>query len=194
MPGSLLTYTIDKSIKSGKKAGFLISIGHSILELLIVIILLSGFGKYLSTDLAKIIIGFTGGIILCFLGMDAVRGAVANRLNISFKDESGSKYGNILVGGVVVSASNPYFIIWWATVGLGLIQSAYNSFAVAGVVIFYLGHILSDISWYGLISVLISKTRTFINMKVYRIVISVLGIFLFGFGFAFILNSIKVLI
>ena len=32
MPGSLLTYTLDKSIKSGPKAGLIISIGHALLE------------------------------------------------------------------------------------------------------------------------------------------------------------------
>ncbi len=120
MPGSLLTYAIDKSIKFGKKSGFIISIGHSLLELFIVLILMLGFGKYLAADPSRIIIGFIGGIILCFLGADAIRGIVANKLSVNFEGGSSSRHGNLFVGGAVISASNPYFLIWWVGVGLGL--------------------------------------------------------------------------
>jgi threonine/homoserine/homoserine lactone efflux protein len=69
MPGSLLTYTIDKSIRNGAKAGLIISIGHALLELILVLLLLFGFGRYLGTELAKTIIGIAGGLVLSLFGI-----------------------------------------------------------------------------------------------------------------------------
>lgn len=66
MPGSLLTYTMEKSIKSGPRAGIAVSVGHALLELLLVILLFLGVGRYLQTPLAQVIIGTIGGIVLIF--------------------------------------------------------------------------------------------------------------------------------
>ncbi|HEX2946275.1 MAG TPA: LysE family transporter [Clostridia bacterium] len=191
MPGSLLTYTLDKSMKAGAKAGFLISVGHALLELVLVILIFLGAGKYLGTTAAQTVIGILGGLVLIFFGVGMVTDIVKGRISIDFNKPADGKYGNIIVGGALISASNPYFIIWWAAVGLGLIMNAYNSLGIPGIVLFYFGHILADFTWYCFISALISKARTFINLKVYRAVIILLGICLVGFGLSFLIASIK---
>ena len=192
MPGSLLTYTLDKSIKTGARAGFLISVGHALLELALVILIFLGVGKYLGTTAAQMIIGILGGLVLIFFGSGMVKDIVKGNISIDFNKPADGKYGNIIVGGALISASNPYFIIWWAAIGLGLIMNAYNSFGIAGVILFYFGHIISDFTWYCFISALISKTRTFINRKAYKIVIALLGICLVGFGLSFLIKSVKI--
>lgn len=193
MPGSLLTYTLNKSIKSGVKAGLLISLGHCILELILVILIFIGVGKYLQTSLAQLVIGIIGGIVLIFFGINMLRDAILNRLNIDFKNESKSKSGNLVISGALISATNPYFPLWWVAIGLGLITNAYNLFGLFGVVFFYLGHIIADLTWYGFISAVIGKTRNFINPKIYKIIITFLGLCLIGFGASFILGSIKIM-
>lgn len=193
MPGSLLTYTLEKSIKSGTKAGLMISIGHSLLELVLVILIFLGIGKYLGTPPAQLAIGIIGGIVLIFFGINMLKDIYLGKVNINFANERDGKYGNILIGGALISASNPYFIVWWAAVGLGLIMTAYNTFGLIGVVFFYLGHITSDITWYVCISMIISKSKKFINLKVYKIIIAVLGICLIGFGINFIISAVRVI-
>lgn len=193
MPGSLLTYTLDKSIKSGTKAGLMISIGHALLELVLVILIFLGIGKYLGTPLTQLIIGILGGIVLIFFGVSMVKDIYLGKVSIDLKNEPDGKYGNILIGGALISASNPYFIVWWAAVGLGLIMNAYNTFGLIGVILFYFGHIMSDITWYVFVSALISKTRSFINLKIYKIIISVLGISLIVFGASFLISSARVI-
>jgi threonine/homoserine/homoserine lactone efflux protein len=191
MPGSLLTYTIDKSIKKGTKAGLLISIGHSVLELVLVIIIFLGIGSYLGTTLAHIIIGILGGIVLILFGVSMLWDIYLGKVNIDFKGSTDTKYGNIILGGALISASNPYFLVWWAVVGLGLIMNAYNMFGITGIALFYFGHIMADFTWYLFVSALISKTRNFINLKIYKIIITVLGLSLVGFGVSFILSAIR---
>jgi threonine/homoserine/homoserine lactone efflux protein len=53
MPGTLLTYTLDMSLKKGIKAGFLIPLGHVILEAFVVLLLLLGLSKYITTPEQK---------------------------------------------------------------------------------------------------------------------------------------------
>lgn len=192
MPGSLLTYTLDKSIRYGAKAGLLISIGHSLLELVLVLLIFLGIGKYLSAKPAQLIIGLLGGIVLICFGLKMLKDTYAGKVTINFDTKADNNYGNIIVGGALISASNPYFIVWWAAVGMGLIVNAYNTFGITGVILFYLGHITSDITWYVFVSALISKTRTFIIQKVYRIIVAILGIGLIGFGTSFLISSAKI--
>jgi threonine/homoserine/homoserine lactone efflux protein len=191
MPGSLLTYTIEKSMKIGPKAGFLVSVGHSLLELLLVILLFLGLGKYLETPLAQMIIGILGGAVLIFFGVSMIKDVVQGKINIEMKESTTSKSGGIILGSALISASNPYFAVWWAAVGLGLMMNAYNLLGLAGVVLFYTGHILADFTWYMSVSFVIGKTRRFINMKVYRVIIIILGAVLIGFGAGFLVASGK---
>lgn len=191
MPGSLLTYTIEKSMKSGPKAGIFVSIGHALLELLVVILLFLGVGKYLETPLAQMIIGILGGAVLIFFGAGMIRDVAQGRINIDMKESSVSKSGGIILGSALISASNPYFSVWWAAVGLGLMMDAYNLLGLTGVVLFYTGHILSDFTWYTFVSFVIGKTRRFINMKVYKVIILILGAVLIAFGIGFLVSSGK---
>jgi threonine/homoserine/homoserine lactone efflux protein len=190
MPGSLLTYALDKTIRTGAKAGFLISIGHSLLELLLVLLMLAGVGAYLGTETAKTVIGIVGGGVLLFFGITMLRDAVQDKVSIDVKGHSKEKQGNMILGGAIISASNPFFIIWWMAVGLGMIMAAYSTFGLAGVAAFYFGHILSDITWYGFLSIVISRTRGFISRKVYRGIVAVLGVCLIGFGGSFLAAAI----
>lgn len=194
MPGSLLTYTLDQSIKSGVKAGLMVSIGHTLLELLLLILILLGFGQYLSSDLAQMIIGLLGGFVLIYLGGGMVKDSYTGKIAINLQMETKTKSGNMLIGGAVISATNPYFTVWWAAVGLGLIMNAFNTFGLVGVIIFYLGHIISDFSWYLFISWLVSKTRSFISLNVYKVIVLFLGICLIGFGAGFLWNCSKLII
>jgi len=194
MPGSLLTYTLEKSIKSGTKAGVMISIGHSLLELVLIILIFLGIGKYLGTPPVQLIIGMIGGIVLIFFGINMIRDTHLGKVSMDFANKQNEeKFKNILIGGALISASNPYFIFWWAAVGLGLIMNAYNTFGLKGVILFYLGHIMSDITWYVFISALVSKSKKFINLRIYKIKIAVLGICLIGFGVRFLISSANIL-
>ena len=190
MPGPLFTYAIDKSIKHGSISGLLISIGHVLLEFIIVMLMLFGLSRFLGTELARAIIGAAGGLALGYLAVCMLRDALLNRINTNFKDNKiDARYGNMLVAGALISVLNPGFVFWWGVVGLGLTMSAYASFGIAGVIVFFLGHILADISWYCFISILISKTRSFINIKIYRVLIISLAGMLLIMALSFIYGS-----
>jgi threonine/homoserine/homoserine lactone efflux protein len=192
MPGPVLTYTIRQSLVSGPKAGFVIMVGHAILEILLISLIFLGFGVILQSNAAQIMIGIVGGLLLIYLGGGMITGAIQNKVKIQV-DGSGGESRGMVLSGFLISASNPYFLLWWAVIGLGFLLAAYKAFGVPGVAVFYLGHILADFAWYGLISTLIGKTREFINERVYRFVVAGLGAMLIYFGGSFVLNAAAVL-
>ncbi len=192
MPGSLLTYTIRKALSEGPRAGFIIVAGHALLELALVIVIFLGFDMVLQSKAAQVGIGLVGGALLAYMGLDMIRSSAKNRLTVQMdSDRTGS--GSMVVYGIVLSATNPYFLLWWAIVGLGFIMQSYQTLGYMGAGIYYLGHIAADFGWYGLISIVVGKTRKFIKEKPYRVIIIALGAMLIFFGIKFILGAVKLM-
>ncbi len=192
MPGSLLTYTIRKALSEGSRAGFIIVAGHALLELALVIVIFLGFDLVLQSRQAQIIIGLAGGALLAYMGFDMIRSALKNKLTVQMDgDKTGT--GSMLIYGAVLSAANPYFILWWAVIGLGFIMQSYQSLGFMGAGIYYLGHITADFAWYGLISIVVGRTRKFIKERPYRSIITVLGAMLVFFGANFVFDAVKLI-
>ncbi|HPF20203.1 MAG TPA: LysE family transporter [Syntrophomonas sp.] len=191
MPGSVFTYTVDRSLRHGVKAGVLVSLGHALLELILVILIFVGAGRYLAAESAGIAIGLIGGVVLVYLGSQMLKDVYLNKITLETGEMHDHKQGGMFMAGMVLSATNPYFLIWWSAVGLALIMSAYHSLGVWGIVIFYLGHILGDITWYTFVAAMVSKSRHLLNIAIYKTIIVVLALCLVGFGASFFAGSIK---
>jgi threonine/homoserine/homoserine lactone efflux protein len=192
MPGPLLTYTIGQALNSGPFAGLIIITGHALLELVLVILIFMGFDTILQSDGAQIGISIVGGLLLVYMGSQMIFGSIRNKVKIELdKKDTGAR--NMVFAGIMVSAANPYFFLWWAVVGLGFLLQAYKSFGLAGVAVFYMGHILADFFWYGSISLVVGKTRRFIRENPYRFLIALLGAVLIYFGGSFFYNALPLL-
>ncbi len=189
MPGPLLTVTIGESVKRGSKAGPLIIVGHAILEGALVVILLSGLSSLFLKREFKIFSFISGGLILLLMGYMMIRDA--KKVNVHQTVEGDGKKGNLIVLGVLGSISNPYWIVWWATIGLGYLVASIK-WGISGVLAFFIGHILADFVWYTFVSVGMSKGKKVLSKKAYQGIILACGIFLLGFGGWFLFEGIKV--
>ena len=193
MPGSLLTYTIRQSLSTGPRAGFIVAAGHAALELILVVLIFLGFGGLLQSGAVQIGIGLIGGALLAYMGIDMIAGAIRNTIKVKM-DGHDAKTKSLFLSGIAVSAMNPYFLLWWAVIGLGFIMQAYVASGLAGVGVYYLGHISADFIWYGFISAVVGTTKKFIKETPYRVVIALLGGLLIFFGGKFLLIAISKLI
>jgi len=193
MPGSLLTYTIRKSLSSGPRSGFIIAAGHALLELILVIVIFLGFDRFLQAEPIQIGIGIIGGILLSWMGLDMIISSAKNKVSVQ-ADQEQARAGNMIISAILISAANPYFLLWWAVVGLGFIMQSYESFGLAGVAVYYFGHISADIGWYGLVSAVVGTTRRFISEKLYRIILVILGALLIFFGGKFAFEAVKAIV
>lgn len=178
MPGPLLSVTISESPSRGFMTGPLLIAGHAVLELAMVVALLLGLAPILVQDRAFVIIALAGALILLWMALGMFRSLPSLRLDFA---ESGKQRSNLFLAGIVLSLANPYWAVWWATIGLGYILYC-KGFGLAGVGVFFIGHIMADLFWYGAVSTAIGRGRHFLSDKIYRVIIGICAGFLMFFA------------
>lgn len=187
MPGPLLTVTIAESAHRGFKAGPLIVLGHALLELALIIALLAGLSFYLKKPVVTNVISLVGGGFLIFIGLNMIRDVIKGRVSLEQNKNNTGKGMTMhpVVAGILVSLSNPFWIVWWATIGLTYLTLALKS-GTAGIASFFTGHIMADLLWYSLIAAAVAGGRRFLKKQVYQVIIILCGVFLTGLGGYFI--------
>jgi len=194
MPGPLLTYVISGSLKRGFIAGPLIIIGHAVLELLLVVLLLLGLNQLFASPLFTAIIGIIGGIVLILMALDMIRSASTKSLSLEKSLEADSstehKLRGFIIPGALISIANPYWTIWWATIGMSYLANA-SQHGPTATGSFFIGHIAADFGWYALVSFVVARGRKFLNDRIYRNLIIIFSLILIYFGFSFLIDSIK---
>ncbi|MFA7079195.1 MAG: LysE family transporter [Syntrophomonas sp.] len=191
MPGPLLTATIAESMRHGFRAGPYIVLGHAILELALVLALLAGLAAFLIRPEVGSAIALLGGAFLMFMGFTMSRDALRSNISLEAIQSSGPEKIRLhpIVAGITVSFANPFWHVWWATVGLSYISLAIKSGTI-GMASFFSGHITADLVWYSLVSLAVSGGRKFINQSVYNFILTACGIFLLGIGVYFIYTAL----
>ena len=185
-PGPMLVATITASIRDGWTVGPRIVAGHMAIEAIFVLFILVGLADYIIPH--STIIAFAGGISLVFFGAITLRAAQTASLLVSGEEEYVSPY----LAGFITSVSNPYFWLWWLTIGAGfLLDGVQGGFLVVGA--FVAGHWLADLGWFTFISVGIGRSRTLLSEQVYRGVIRACGVILVLFGLYYIVSFLPVL-
>jgi len=186
MPGPVLTVTVSESAHRGAVVGPLIILGHGILELILVLALLAGLAPVLSRNEVFVVIALTGGSILLWMSYTMFRDLPKMTLDMNV---SGKKPRNLVLAGILLSLANPYWFIWWATIGIGYILFSFQ-YGIAGIIAFYSGHILADLAWYSIISFGIAKGRHLFNDARYRALIACCACFLLLLSFYFFYSGI----
>jgi threonine/homoserine/homoserine lactone efflux protein len=197
-PGPLLTYTIIKTMESktrGYLIGFAVIAGHALLEMVIVIALLSGLTFLLKNVLIIRIVSITGCLFLIFFGVSIIRDVIKGKVQIDFlhpgkkavtgseKKAAASVLKNPVIGGIITSMSNPYWWIWWASIGSAFwVTFNISADNIPGIISFFLGHEAGDLVWYVFISFIIFFGKGFISKKIYLSVLVLCGVFMILFG------------
>lgn len=191
-PGPLLTYTIIKSARTERRGylmGLWIIAGHALLEAGIVLFLLLGF-SFVFQKLAVVRgIGLAGGILLVLFGLSVLRDLWKGAIDTDFLNpdsEADSQAGGIhnpVLGGVLISMANPYWWVWWATIGLAFM----SRFEISldnwpGLLAFFLGHEAGDLLWYLIVSFAAFFGIRRMNPRVYCGILLLCGVFMIGFG------------
>jgi len=186
MPGPVLTITISESIKRGFIAGPLIILGHAILEISLLVLLVLGFADLINNPALLGIVGIAGGLVLLWISFDMLKGIRQLTLDLS---SGKSARGGPVIAGILTSLANPYWIIWWATIGLGYVIISMK-LGFIGVAVFFAGHILADLLWYSTVSLLVSRGRKHISDRIYRGVIGTCAVMLIFFAVYFVYDPI----
>lgn len=182
MPGPLLTVTIVESSRRGALTGPFLMAGHALLEIVMVAALLMGLGPVLSHDAAAIVLGLAGGVALTWMSVGIFRGLPSLRLVSAAEGKPvHTAHRNRAFTGILMSLANPYWTLWWATIGLGYLNVA-RAAGVPGVVAFFCGHIAGDIVWYTAVSWSVARGSRLMSTPVYRTIMALCASALLGFA------------
>lgn len=192
MPGPLLAVTVRHASRRGVSAAPLLILGHGALEAVLVVLLLVGLADWIRGEGATTAIALAGSAMLLWMAWGMAREVRTLRLPgpggrgeeaDPGEDGRGGRFRTV-VDGIVASASNPYWTVWWATIGLGYLVLS-RDLGARGVLLFFAGHLLADAAWYLFVGVAVSMGRTRFTDRMYRAVVGGCAAFLVLFAVSF---------
>ncbi len=183
MPGPMFTVTLAKSYKS-RFAGTQVALGHTIVEVPLILLIYFGFARFFQHHLVQFIVSLIGGGMLAWLGVSMFRA----RAKV-VKEGRDLPYNSVMAG-VITSALNPFFLLWWATVGSMLVMNSL-SFGLAGFALLILVHLMADLVWLSFVSLLVNKTRSLWGKGFQQGLFIVCSLALIGLGGWFLSSGVR---
>jgi threonine/homoserine/homoserine lactone efflux protein len=199
-PGPLFFANLIYGSKQGFHAGIKIALGHTIVEFLLILLLalgLFGFSSIILSNESLRVIGLIGGAAIIFFSLSQINGIIKRRRRVGEDINNYNNNNDIfkintikrrldepLIIGLVFSILNPFFLVWWLTVGLKLISDSVYLFdtIVAGAIFLFSFHIWMDYAWLGATSYMIYKGRSILKARFYYIFLFSISIILASYG------------
>ena len=144
--------------------------------------------KVLKSTTTKIVIGFAGGIFLVIMAIQMLRSVKSTEQ----QEVQVTKRGPV-VAGIVLSGSNPFFLIWWASVGLNLAITA-TGFGIWAFALFAIVQWLCDFIWFSILSWASFKGSVLLGPHSQKVILLICSLALLGFGLFFIYNAADILV
>ncbi len=182
-PGTVTAAAIAHGARR-RDAGILIALGHGIIEFPLMFLIILGFAAIIESAAMQIAIGIIGGIFLLWMGVQMIREIRREDFSVEATCKSPP-----LLTGLILSAGNPYFLLWWATVGLNLAIEARKLGWVA-FVLFTIVHWLCDLVWLGFLGWMSYGGAKALGNKSQRIILGVCGTALILFSIKFVYSAI----
>ena len=183
MPGPMFATVLAKSYKS-PWAGAQASLGHAVIEVPLILLIYFGAATFFEQTAVQFILGVAGGgmVVWMGIGMFRARKAIAN-------GQKDTAY-NAFTAGIILSAGNPFFLLWWATVGALLVLRA-AEFGAGGLWALILTHWSVDLIWLSIVSALVYKTHRLWAPAFQEGVFILCSLLLIGFGGWFMVSGLQ---
>ncbi len=194
MPGPVSAMAITEGTRRGPLAGPLITAGHAAAEAVMLGLLVLGMNRTLQEPVVVGAIGILGGAVLAWMGWGIASAAWRNRLDPPAETASGSAGRSLVRAGLLTTVTNPYWLLWWATVGAAYFVrfTRFGPLAVGGL--FFIGHLSLDLGWNSFLALIVGAGRGKIPAGAFRIVLGGCGIFLIGMSLYFVSSGVNFLI
>jgi threonine/homoserine/homoserine lactone efflux protein len=164
-PGPLLALVIGQVLAQGFAAVLLIMLGHALIEALFIGGFALGLTQKLQQPRLRGALALVGGLALAWMGLDIL--LHARQATLAGNSAEAMAWPWLILAGVGVSLSNPYFTGWWATVGASQIAT-FELRRGGDYVVFWVGHEMGDIVWYAFVAALLALGRNLLSDGVYQ--------------------------
>ncbi|MDY7009204.1 MAG: LysE family transporter [Planctomycetota bacterium] len=186
-PGPVTAVTLGLGARN-RHAGALVAIGHGIVEFPLMVLIILGIGGMFEIPAVRIGIGLAGGAMLIAMSVSMLM-----QVRKPAPSQSAPAIRGPVLTGILLSIGNPYFLLWWATVGLALASQAV-SLGLIAFVFFAVLHWLCDLVWLEALSAASYRGSRIIGGASRRIVMAICAAALFFFGLVFLFKGARRLI
>lgn len=182
-PGPLFAANVAYGLKGGAKSGLKMAYGHTVIELPLVVLLGIGAITLVSLPQFREVIAILGALgLFVFAAMQIKK--VLKKPSDVFEEKRGP-----FIAGIMLSGLNPFFLIWWFTIGFKLISDALLLWSLAGILVMFVFHIWMDYAWLCSVGFLSSKGKRIVSNKNYKIFIIAISAVLVYYGVTFVLQA-----
>lgn len=181
-PGPLTAATVEAGVHR-RHAGALVALGHALIEFPLALLVLAGVGRVLQQAGVRLGIGLAGGAFLLLMGAQMLGARASGSL-------AAPPARHPLVTGLVLTGANPYFLLWWATVGLALATQAAGLGALA-FAIFVVVHWVCDLVWLEVLSTTSHRGAKVIGERGQQVVRVACGAAMLLFGVLFLRDAVR---
>jgi threonine/homoserine/homoserine lactone efflux protein len=181
-PGPTLVATVNSSLKSGWTAGPKVALGHALVELFVFLLIVMGLAA--AAQQYSRFIAVLGGLALIAFGLLTVKGSKKASLDTPTSNSAQNPY----LAGVLTSAANPYFWIWWLSIGGAMVIDGLKG-GLFLACLFMIGHWGADFGWYTLVSASLDKGRKVLSEVNYQRILALCGCFLIVFGLYYLTKT-----
>ena len=140
-PGPLTAFLIARGRES-PWAGLWVTLGHALAEVPLIIALYAGLQPFFEIQGIREGVSLLGGGVLIYLGSGVFR---------SFRAPGNEPKSvlrrNSITGGVLLTLLNPYWVLWWLTIGASLITRTSEYGLLAGLAGMIIVHLAADAVW-----------------------------------------------
>jgi threonine/homoserine/homoserine lactone efflux protein len=193
-PGPLFFANLALSKYGGFWSGIKIAVGHTMVELPVIILYslpLIAFTYSNTTFNMFKVISIIGGTSLLVFGIFYVVKILRQNGSLTATPKP-SRIENPIIAGILFTGVNPFFYLWWISVGVKLISDSIQLLGYPlGIVFLFFVHIWMDYAWLGITSYIASRGIKIIGSHYHKFVILLLALPLFYYGLNFILAGIR---
>lgn len=183
-PGPLFTSNVSYGIRGGWKSGIKMAYGHTLVELPLVILIGLGALSLGSLPFFRQYVSALGAISLFIFGGLQLWSSIKKPVT-----ERPPTHGPFIVG-IMLSALNPFFLVWWLTIGFKLVSDALALYSFMGIAIVFGFHIWMDYAWLGTVAFFSNKGRAILSTKNYKLLMVGLSVVLVYFGIEFLASAL----
>ena len=182
-PGAMTAAALAAGTRS-RHAGFLMAVGHGVVEFPLMLLILAGIGTVFDNAGVKIVVGLAGGLMLLWMAVGMLKNPGAKAASSS----AGRLAQSPIVTGIVLTAGNPLFLLWWASVGLKLALGA-RDLGAAAFAAFAVIHWTCDVVWLELLTLATFKGSRLLGDKSQRVILALCGLALFVIAGSFLYSA-----
>lgn len=179
--GPVFLFIFKTAVESGVWAAEAGVLAATLVDAVFVMLAIAGLGAALEKPGVKIFLKYFGTLLLIYFGVGTMLDGMGIYIIPSFNNsETALAAPNAFVTSMILTASNPLTIVFWA--GVFATKIAGEGYGKREMILFGTGAVLTTLIVLGLMAIIAGVLRVLIPGILIKIFNGVVGIVLIGFG------------